>query len=396
MALTAAVLVIHLLPGCVGDGVGIQLPSVTDIAKLEAVLGNALYDRALADPRSYPIMDPAHDSASHIMTAYIDSIGRTLVAAQKDRPESADWHYTFHVLHNDTLIDAFGLPNGYIFITSGAVRLARNEAELAAILAHQLGHLTHIHGVKATLRNFPATRDSTFSAEATVLDTIYSTRGFLNYLDINEFTADSCALFYTLDGGWNPTGVQSFLQLLQREVIDDFETTHSPAPLSARLEKISYMLGYVNELKINMNAIPPNRAAFYGTNLALNAKATASSFEVSSYGSFSAQQAVDGDYKTRWSSLWSDNQWITLDLGAVHTIDTMVLRWEHASASHYKILCATAPTNWQVAATIDDGTEEQRVIGFPPIAARFVKILGLQRNTQYGYSLWEIEVYGAD
>ncbi len=65
------------------------------------------------------------------------------------------------------------------------------------------------------------------------------------------------------------------------------------------------------------------------TNLALNKTATASSLENASYP---AADAVDGNLSTRWSSAFSDPQWLEVDLGSTQTICQVVLNWETAYA----------------------------------------------------------------
>src|SRR5205807_1773587 len=79
------------------------------------------------------------------------------------------------------------------------------------------------------------------------------------------------------------------------------------------------------------------------TNLALNKPAVASSLEDPS---LPASQAVDGNSSTRWSSGYSDPQWIYVDLGAQHTINEVKLNWEAAYATAYQIQVSNDATNW--------------------------------------------------
>lgn len=126
-----------------------------------------------------------------------------------------------------------------------------------------------------------------------------------------------------------------------------------------------------------------------GTNVALNKFATATSTE----GAFTAAAAVDGDPGTRWSSLFSDPQSITVDLGASHSINRVKLSWEAAYGKAYTIQTSADGTNWTTvytAANGDGGTDD---ISFPEVQARYVKMNGMERATAYGYSLWEFEVY---
>ncbi|HEY0607640.1 MAG TPA: discoidin domain-containing protein, partial [Herpetosiphonaceae bacterium] len=125
------------------------------------------------------------------------------------------------------------------------------------------------------------------------------------------------------------------------------------------------------------------------SNLALNRPVSASSVE---NGGTPATAAVDGNTGTRWSSAASDPQWISVDLGAVRTIGRVVLRWEAAYGRAYQIQVSNDGSTWTniySTTTGDGGVDDLTVSG----SGRYVRMYGTQRATQYGYSLWELEVY---
>ena len=126
-------------------------------------------------------------------------------------------------------------------------------------------------------------------------------------------------------------------------------------------------------------------------NLALGRPVVVSSVE---YGGVEGNYAVDGEVSTRWSSRYSDPQWIYVDLGATYAIDHVVLNWE-AYASRYEIQVSADAQNWLTVFTEGNGNDGIVDISFAPASARYVRMLGVQRGTSYGYSLREIEVYGA-
>jgi len=74
---------------------------------------------------------------------YVNNVGRW-VASQSERPDLA-WH--FGVIESKD-INAFAAPGGYIFVTRGLYRLLGNEAELAGVLAHEIGHVIRKHHLK--------------------------------------------------------------------------------------------------------------------------------------------------------------------------------------------------------------------------------------------------------
>lgn len=133
-------------------------------------------------------------------------------------------------------------------------------------------------------------------------------------------------------------------------------------------------------------------SAAVATNIALNKSATSSSVT----GGNTASLAVDGNAGTRWESAQgSDPQWISIDLGGSYNISGVKLNWETAAAKDYKIQVSTDNKNWIDAYTKTGGTGGVENITFNSTATgRYIRMLGTARTTQYGYSLWEFEVYG--
>jgi len=140
---------------------------------------------------------------------------------------------------------------------------------------------------------------------------------------------------------------------------------------------------------ITANLILPVAEA-QSPNLALNKPVTCSSVE---NAGTACANAVDGNTGTRWASAFSDPQWIRVDLGATNTIGRVVLRWEAAYGKSYQIQTSNDATNWTniyTTTTGDGGVDDITVTG----SGRYVRMNGTVRATQYGYSLWEFEVYG--
>jgi hypothetical protein len=127
--------------------------------------------------------------------------------------------------------------------------------------------------------------------------------------------------------------------------------------------------------------------------LAAHRPAVASSvaFDAAAFG---ASNAVDSDPSTRWSSAFSDPQWIYVDLGQPVILNSVRLSWETAYAADFQIQISNDATNWATAASVTDntgGTNDLPVSG----TGRYVRVYGTRRGTQWGYSLWSFEVYGA-
>jgi hypothetical protein len=124
-------------------------------------------------------------------------------------------------------------------------------------------------------------------------------------------------------------------------------------------------------------------------NLAAGRSVSASSTQLGN----PAANAVDGNLGSRWASGWSDNQSITVDLGATTTVGRTILRWEAAYATSYRIEVSTNGTSWTTVWSTSTGNGGTDNNAFTPTAARYVRMTGVKRATSYGYSLYEFEVY---
>jgi uncharacterized protein (TIGR02145 family) len=131
----------------------------------------------------------------------------------------------------------------------------------------------------------------------------------------------------------------------------------------------------------------------YGdTDIALNKAVTASGTE----SPFVPANAVDGNSTTRWGSAFTDNQWLTVDLGATYTIIKVIIKWETASAKTYRIELSDDNSTWrQIARQVNmaDGARTdilQNLSG----SGRYIRMYGEVRNTQYGFSLFDFNVFG--
>ncbi len=127
-----------------------------------------------------------------------------------------------------------------------------------------------------------------------------------------------------------------------------------------------------------------------GPDLALGRPVVASSVQDSSYP---ASAAVDGDLSTRWSSAFSDPQWIYVDLGADYNISEVVLNWEVAYAAAYQIQVSNDAVNWTTIYSTTSGTGGVNDLTGLSGTGRYVRMYGTARGTEWGYSLWEMSVY---
>jgi type 1 glutamine amidotransferase len=139
---------------------------------------------------------------------------------------------------------------------------------------------------------------------------------------------------------------------------------------------------------VNIYGTPASTATLLSRN-----RPTATS-SVEAGGTLVGANAVDGNPATRWGSLYADPQWISVDLGSSHPVSRVRLQWETAYGRAYQIQTSTDNTNWTTVSsttTSDGGVDDITLTG----TGRYVRVYGTQRATQWGYSLWEFDVYGS-
>lgn len=126
-------------------------------------------------------------------------------------------------------------------------------------------------------------------------------------------------------------------------------------------------------------------------NLGLKKKTTASS----SKGANTADMAFDGTTDTRWQAdNEADDEWIQVDLGSVQAVNAVTINWEAAYAAKYEIQVFTDGKEWTTVAK-ENGMVGEITSSFAATKARYVKMQGVSRGTQYGYSIYEMQVFGA-
>ncbi len=150
---------------------------------------------------------------------YVESVGKKLsqFSERKNLP------YSFYILDTE-MINAFAAPGGYIFMTKGILLYLDDEAAMAGVLGHEIGHIAARHGMIALEKKF----GYQVLMEITQLLIKKDLGGLKPYSDFvtgmvllgygreNEFVADDCGLRYMTAAGYDPSSVREFFQKLQK------------------------------------------------------------------------------------------------------------------------------------------------------------------------------------
>jgi len=195
------------------------------------------------------------------MTAYVNAVGNVVAYAgmdtrrDSDRPSPiAGWHF---VIVQDDTINAFAAPGGYVFVTSGAVKQAQSEDELAAILAHEVAHVVRGHAIGSIKKSRWAGVSKQFLDSSVTLDPEAAKMmtevfggsindivdaGFVKgYSKDTEFEADKIGLEIMVTAGYDPKAFTRYLATLESHQATGsggFYATHpKAADRIARLDK---------------------------------------------------------------------------------------------------------------------------------------------------------------
>jgi predicted Zn-dependent protease len=188
---------------------------------------------------------------------YLNQIGQSL-AAYSDMPETfGGYHF---LLLDDEGINAFAAPGGLIFVSRGMLRCCLNEDEVAAVLAHEIGHVQLKHGLQAIKKGrltnvfsimategvkqmaAPEIAELTGLFEDSIHD-VTSTLVSSGYSRAFERQADAAALTILERSGYDPFALNSMLAIMQQRLDPkglDFAKTH-PDP-EDRIKEIEPLL----------------------------------------------------------------------------------------------------------------------------------------------------------
>jgi beta-barrel assembly-enhancing protease len=214
----------------------------------EITMGNKFKAQIVADTIQYP-----HFRGDKRVCSYIDSLGKLISSAQKDWNNSA-LTFSFTIIDNDTMINAFAVPGGHVFVYTGLLIAAQNESQVAGVLAHEIGHITKHHSANMLVEQNMIGFANTIlfgndSSAAVAISTLLEGLTFLRFSRGNENEADSLAVSYTALACMNPTGMSQFLSILKStygdspRILEPVENALSSHPsLSDRIKNVDEII----------------------------------------------------------------------------------------------------------------------------------------------------------
>jgi Zn-dependent protease with chaperone function len=146
--------------------------------------------------------------------AYVEELARPLV-------EQADSEFEFHfVVVDDEQINAFALPGGFVTVNMGLLKAAESGEEIAAVIGHEMTHVTHRHGMRAVMRQLGATAIVSLMFGSTSLEGVMQLAGSLvgqAHSRDQERDADEGGRDLLMAAGIDPIGMATFFERLEQE-----------------------------------------------------------------------------------------------------------------------------------------------------------------------------------
>lgn len=163
---------------------------------------------------------------SHPVSKYVEEVGQRVVA--RSAAHGTPYKYDFHVLADPQTINAFALPGGQVSITVGLLRQLRNEAELAGVLGHEVGHVVARHGAEQlSKQQFAQTlvgaagvaaydpNDPRSSAQRAAMAAAVAQLVNMRFGRQDELEADALGVKEMKQAGYDPEGMAELMKILE-------------------------------------------------------------------------------------------------------------------------------------------------------------------------------------
>ncbi|MDH3326042.1 MAG: M48 family metalloprotease [Gammaproteobacteria bacterium] len=215
-----------------------DINTLSDI-EAEIKFGNTVSARILGQFKEYD---------NEKLKRYVSLVGKSL--AMNSSRDEIEFH--FSILDAD-FINAYSAPGGYVFITKGAIKAMRDESELAAVLAHEIAHITEKHIIKefkirgqdnsATAGISNLLGSSSSSAKVAFTQSVdNAVNKLLNkgFKKDEELNADKVALLLLATTGYDPSSMQRYLKRIKKITNKTKPTKHKPThpPTSQRIKSL--------------------------------------------------------------------------------------------------------------------------------------------------------------
>ncbi len=215
-------------------------------------LGRQFDNEIRKNPKEYPILKDRPDVKS-----YIDNIGKKIIASPEIKYRN-QFAYQFEVIDDDSTINAFCTPGGYIYIYTGLLKYVDNEATLAGVIAHEIAHAEQRHSTKKITAQYGVQTiinllSGKLGETGTQLAGVVGGLGLLKYSRTEEIEADTYSFKYLQSTEYYPGAIKFFFEKIgdgnRGGALERLLSTH-PLPKD-RLDHINKLLVEANNPTAN-------------------------------------------------------------------------------------------------------------------------------------------------
>jgi len=209
-----------------------------------------------------------------LLQQYVEQVGQRIVS--RSIATKSPYPFAFHLLNDVHTVNAFALPGGQVFFTVALLKRLDSEAQLAAVLGHEVGHVVARHGAEHLAKKpgqalaaalTASTSDRASSVQSSEQNAAIVSQAInqllnLRYTRDDEIESDRLGLRFMTEAGYDPQGIVRLMQMLNEphksgHQIEFFSTHPSPDNRVKRLQTLitqTYPQGTPRNLKNNREA----------------------------------------------------------------------------------------------------------------------------------------------
>ncbi|MFN8287250.1 MAG: M48 family metalloprotease [Chitinophagales bacterium] len=209
--LAVAIIALVFISGVAGleackKGGGLNIFTIQD----DKDLGLKMEQEIAANPQEYPLLDPVQYASAY---AYLDNIKLQILNSGKMQ-HASDFDWKLHIIHNDTVLNAFCTPGGYIYVYSGLIKYLDNASSLAGVLGHEMAHADQRHSTKQLTEQYGIATllEVVLGKDQNTLTDIAANLTILAFSRSDESDADTHSVIYLCPTQYRADGAADFFQ----------------------------------------------------------------------------------------------------------------------------------------------------------------------------------------
>lgn len=211
LSIVVSFLAVLALVGCTSSGgSGINLFSVEQ----DIELGKQTVQQIEADAQQFPVLS---EKGNEEIYKYIRNISNTILnSGEVDYKDQFDWKVK--IIDQDSVLNAFATPGGYIYIYTGLIKFLDSEDQLAGVMGHEIAHSARRHSTSQMTKVYGVSALSsmvTGNANPSLLEQIAVSLVSLKFSRSHETDADAHSVIYLCNSGYNASGAAGFFKKMQ-------------------------------------------------------------------------------------------------------------------------------------------------------------------------------------